>query len=371
MQRCFLIISILSSFFSCGQKEFIESEFELLQLSIIDSIRVNDDENYLIGVSQVKLIEDSLIAISSHKIPSIGIVNIQTGELIFKISDKDLMDISFLPSGFSTLEYPIIKILDKRSNSILIFNIKLGKYLDKILLDIPEGKMIRHIQSIFHEHENGFLIELYPESLDNNNLSFYKESGKVIGSFNKKGELISVFQDYPKELRELKNHIAPYRSLSQSYQNDRLWLSFSTSNKISLIDIKNQKNSIDIEIPLISRYFDFAPRLLNKKIDVELDNFLDYPTTHYFDFIYDSKDKLYISTWMRNNDMLGTFRANSHILIYEKKSKKWLETNDPLNTELIGKFVGVVRDTLYFYEGSGRLKDEKYIKRAVLKPIEE
>ncbi|MEP1085960.1 hypothetical protein [Algoriphagus sp.] len=369
MQRCFLII--LVSFFSCGQKENIESEFELLELIIVDSIRVNDDNNYLTGVSQVKLIGDTLIAISSHKIPSLGIVNIQTGELLFKLSEKDLMDISFLPAGFSTLDYPIIKILDKRSNSILIFDIELSSYLGKITLDIPEGKMIRHIQSIFHESKNGFIIELYPEFLDNNDLTFYKESGKVLGFFNRNGVLISSFQDYPKELQDLKSHIAPYRSLSQNYQNDNLWVSFSTSNKISLIDIKNQKDSIDIEIPLSSRFFDFAPQLLNKKINVEFDNYLDYPTTHYFDLIHDGKEKLYISTWMRNNDNLKTFKVSSHLLVFDKTSNKWKETSNPLSTELIGKFVGVVNDTLYFYEGSGRLKDEKYIKRAVLKALEE
>ena len=66
MQRCFLII--LVSFFSCGQKEYIESEFESLDLIIVDSIRVNDDNNYLTGVSQVKLIGDTLIAISSRSL---------------------------------------------------------------------------------------------------------------------------------------------------------------------------------------------------------------------------------------------------------------------------------------------------------------
>jgi hypothetical protein len=32
---------------------------------------------------------------------------------------------------------------------------------------------------------------------------------------------------------------------------------------------------------------------------------------------------------------------------------------------------GVVNDTLYFYEGSLMKSDEKYIKRAVLKPTKE
>jgi hypothetical protein len=59
------------------------------------------------------------------------------------------------------------------------------------------------------------------------------------------------------------------------------------------------------------------------------------------------------------------------LLIYDKKGKKWSETSNPRNILDIGMLAGVVNDTLYFYEGSLMKHDEKYIKRAVLRPIED
>jgi hypothetical protein len=58
-------------------------------------------------------------------------------------------------------------------------------------------------------------------------------------------------------------------------------------------------------------------------------------------------------------------------LIYNKKEEQWSETSNPRNILDIGMLAGVVNDTLYFYEGSLMKSDEKYIKRAVLKSIEE
>ncbi len=46
-------------------------------------------------------------------------------------------------------------------------------------------------------------------------------------------------------------------------------------------------------------------------------------------------------------------------------------TSNPRNILDIGMLAGVVNDTLYFYEGSLMKHDEKYIKRAILKPIED
>jgi len=78
-----------------------------------------------------------------------------------------------------------------------------------------------------------------------------------------------------------------------------------------------------------------------------------------------------IQTWMNNQEKDKKSITISHVLVYDKEKETWSETSNPRNILDIGMLAGVVNDTLYFYEGSLMKSDKKYIKRAVLKPIEE
>jgi hypothetical protein len=74
---------------------------------------------------------------------------------------------------------------------------------------------------------------------------------------------------------------------------------------------------------------------------------------------------------MNNGELGPRYATYCHLLIYDQKEKAWSETTNPRNLLDLGMLAGVVNDTLYFYEGSLMKHDEKYIKRAILKPIED
>ncbi|MBA4300186.1 MAG: hypothetical protein C0433_08815, partial [Cyclobacterium sp.] len=94
------------------------------------------------------------------------------------------------------------------------------------------------------------------------------------------------------------------------------------------------------------------------------------PSNHEFNSILESQEKIIIQTWLIGDESKGLNRT-THLMIYNKEDEQWYETSNPRNILDIGMLAGIVNDTLYFYEGSMMKHDEKYIKRAVLKPIEE
>ncbi|UZD21953.1 hypothetical protein PBT90_00585 [Algoriphagus halophytocola] len=369
MQRCYFTLFFVL-IFSCGQREISDENQKFLDLIKIDSLQINDLEYKLMGVSQIQLIGDSLVAVSSHRKSSIAIINIQSGEIVSAISDGEILDINFIPAAFSILEYPIIKILDSRSNSILVFDILKKEFRSKINLEIPSSKMIRYIQSGFKETNDGFIIELYPRDLDNNDPEFYKKSGDLFGLFSQDGTLSHTFGQYPVELQNLESPISPYRTFTQNFEINSLWIGFPASRELQEINLEDGEILNSLKIPITSRFFDFEPKYLQEKINVNFDRYLDFPTSHYFDNIFESDKRIYISTWIRNNQNLKSFSAASHLFVFEKKSNTWYETTDTFKPDQFGRFLGEIKDTLYFYEGSMMKYDDKYIKRAVLKPIE-
>jgi hypothetical protein len=95
------------------------------------------------------------------------------------------------------------------------------------------------------------------------------------------------------------------------------------------------------------------------------------PTNHYFNSIIEASRLITIETWMNNREEPPNYATFSNLLIFDKDEEKWYETFDPRNILDIGMLLGVVNDTLYFYEGSLMQHDEKHIKGAVLRHIEE
>jgi hypothetical protein len=98
---------------------------------------------------------------------------------------------------------------------------------------------------------------------------------------------------------------------------------------------------------------------------------VNIPSNHYFNSIHETDKSILIQTWMNNQEKHKKSITISHVLVYDKEKETWSETSNPRNILDIGMLAGAVNDTLYFYEGSLMKSDEKYIKRAVLRPIEE
>lgn len=73
---------------------------------------------------------------------------------------------------------------------------------------------------------------------------------------------------------------------------------------------------------------------------------------------------------MRDNKQLGKYVANSNIIFYDSIKSAWYETK-PIDQNKLGLFAGVILDTLYFFEGSLKNSEAKYVKRAIVRAVED
>ncbi|MBN7814847.1 hypothetical protein [Algoriphagus pacificus] len=364
------------SLIACTASEEKSAYPNQVDLVIVDSLMVEENSFFTNSLHHVKMIGDSLIAISSIRTPAISIIQI-SGKQIAQIASKDFPIAPFLPSSFDVSEYPKLYILDKRSESILIFDAQRQQFLDKVKLNIPSDKRIKLAGSKFLKNSDGYIIELESAIYDNYHPDYFRKSGDQVFFFNEDGVVIDSFLEFPKELKEVNGSLSPIEYLVSAKYDQSLILSFPQEQIIRRYNQSNPFKLIE-EIPLPpSNIFDYSPKssetIISFQEIFESGKGLDIavPRSHYFNTIYENKNFIIITTWMSNNEEAPNNKILSHLFTFDKINYEWFETSNPKNILDIGKFVGVVNDTLYFYEGSLMKHDEKYIKRAILKPIEE
>lgn len=373
IQKYIWIFGILI-LFSCTLEEKRKQLPNLLELQIVDSIRVSENGFFLNGQTQVKMIGDSLIAVSSIKKPAVGIISIKTGEQIAQITSSDFPESPFFPSSFAVDDFPVIYIADRFSNSILSFNAIEGKFLNKIKLQLPPSKVIKIALGQFFKIESGFLIELSTSNLDTNHPDYYRKSGNLIYFYSNKGEIIDSLINFPEVFRQKEGTMGPVSYITSTVTENEWIYSFPHEGRIKVINLDTKKaKEEDLALPL-SRYFNFELQALDRVVsfeDFENGDQVKLPFNDYFNSMINMGGNIFIQTWMTSEMLDGETNRLSNLLIYNKAAKKWSETSNPKNILDIGMLAGVVNDTLYFYEGSLMKSDEKYIKRAVLKPIKD
>lgn len=370
--RIILAVSLLS-LVSCKRRIDNNDLPTLVDLVIIDSILVEEDNFFMNGQYSVKLVGDSLFAVASYKSPSVGFYHV-SGAQRKRIASGDYPIGSFMPSCFDASEYPIVYILDQKSESVLIFDAEKQEFLKKVKLEMPDGKELKPLGSNFKRVENGFLVELASSLYDNLHPDYYRKSESLIYIYREDGRVVSSFLEYPDAYKMKEGSIKPSNYLSMSSFGDQVIFSFAHSGKIEFFSKKGRPLD-SLSLPK-SRFFDFSLSSVDRILDF---NDLFYPqdgqrvrlpSNDYFLSMYSSKENILIETWMNNGAEGMDNGSFCHLLVYDKKKNKWSETSSPRNITDIGMLAGVVNDTLYFYEGSLMKHDEKYIKRAVLKPIE-
>ena len=141
MQRCILVVALFA-LISCKKSDGNNALPILLNLEIVDSIKLEEKDFFLNGQFHVQIIGDSLLGVSSVKSPSVAFYHVN-GKQRKRIASGDYPVGSFLPSYFDASEYPIVYLLDKRSQSILKFNVEKQELLEKIKLQFPEDKEIK------------------------------------------------------------------------------------------------------------------------------------------------------------------------------------------------------------------------------------
>jgi len=373
-------LTFIGAFFcliSCAEVNKKDAFPNLVKLVVTDSILLDEKDYFLNGQFHVRLIQDSILGISSIKSPSIGFFS-TSGRQLKRIASGDYPIGSFLPSNFDASLYPLVYLLDMKSGSILEFNVEEQIFIKKIKINFPEGKELKYVGSKLKKLEKGFLIELASSAYDNYDPNYYKKSGDLIFLLDETGNVTNKLSlTYPESIISLEGSIHPIDYLVFSSYNDSFLFSFPYTQKIQRFDNQNLKKPLE-EIPIPkSRYFNFKVEGSKQVISFqEMFNSgkglnIAIPNNHYFNSIHETDKHILIETWMNNGKPSPEYATFSHLIIYDKKEKKWSETSNPRNILDIGMLAGVVNDTLYFYEGSLMKHDEKYIKRAILKPIED
>ena len=372
MKQFILVLICFVSIIACKPAENGGETPDLLKLEIVDSIRVNENNFYLNGQGQIKMVGDSLIAVSSIKNPAIGLINLKSGYQIAQISASDFPEAPFFPSSFDMVDFPILYIADRYSNSIYEFNILKKKFIRRIKLQIPSEKVIKIALGEFHKTSSGFLIELTTGKVDTMHPDYYRNAGNLIYSFNSNGDSTGSFLNYPEVITSQKGTINSQTYLKSTYYNNSFLYSFPQEGKIKRIKDKAPFSVIEeMDIPE-ALYFDQTLKGLDRIVtfdDFQNGENIQFPNNHYFNSIFEDESKIILATWM--TDLEGSpHKRSTNLLIYNKEKERWSETSNPRNILDIGMLAGVVNDTLYFYEGSLMKSDEKYIKRAILIPID-
>ncbi|WP_144606977.1 hypothetical protein [Algoriphagus algorifonticola] len=371
MQQYFLLGAFLFAMWSCKPSVEESALPELLELTIIDST-LTGNELFFINVNdQVQIIGDSLIAISSIRTPLVGILR-KDGKQVGQIASGDFPIGAFSPASFDISDYPIIYILDKRSESVLVFDVQKQEFNRKVKLNLPEDKIIRTVGAKFKKTPSGFMAELYSLKHDGFLPEFYQDSGNLIYFFDSTGKIQKSILDYPQEYAEKKGSLRPINYLAISDNADGLLVSFPHTKKLKRFTINGEEIE-EIQLPN-SRFFDYILKESDRIIDfqgLKSGQNLGVPSNDYFNSIFEDKKSIYIETWMKIDTTSMDKTRLTHLMIYNKKEEKWYETQNPKGILDIGMLAGVVRDTLYFYEGSMMKYDDKYIKRAVLRPVDD
>jgi len=376
MQRCILVVALFA-LISCKKSDGNNALPILLNLEIVDSIKLEEKDYFLNGQFHVKIIGDSLLGVSSVKSPSVAFYHVN-GKQRKRIASGDYPVGSFLPSYFDASEYPIVYLLDKRSQSILKFNVEKQELLEKIKLQFPDDKEIKIMGSKFQKLPIGFLVELGSANYEQMNPKHYREGGKLIYLFDDLGQMKDKpFLEYPDQIKDVEGSLRAIDYLNLTSNRKSLYFTFAHAQKIIKYDAFDFGKLLK-EIPLPqSRYFNYQLKGAEEIYSFEEmekngeRKKVNIPSNHYFNSIHETDKSILIQTWMNNQEKDKKSITISHVLVYDKEKETWSETSNPRNILDIGMLAGVVNDTLYFYEGSLMKSDEKYIKRAVLKPIKE
>jgi hypothetical protein len=368
IQRCILVVVFLT-LISCKKTDDKEALPILVDLVIIDSVLVEEPDFFMNGQVQVELIGDSLVGVSSYKSPSVGFYHI-SGKQRKRIASGDYPIGSFSPSYFDASEYPIVYILDGKSESVLCFEVEKQELMAKIKLDLPEGKKISLLGAKFKKLNEGFLVELASSTSDILHPDYYRKSGNIIYIFGKDGKRKSPsFLEFPEVYKRMEVSLSPSNYLSMDSYLDQILFSFPHSRKVFIYS-ESGKFLDTLSLPQ-SRHFDYSLRGADQIFDYN--SFFKsgeksyLPNNDYFTSIHSSNNLIFFETWMNNDETGLDYATYCHLLVYDPKKNKWSETATPRNLLDIGMLAGIVNDTLYFYEGSLLKHDEKYIKRAVLK----
>lgn len=371
IQRCIWILALFS-FLACNKPIENNAIPDLFELIVVDSTLIIEKDFFLNGQMEVKLVGDSLIAVSSFKSMAIAFYGMDGTEYGY-IAAKDFPEAPFSPSSFDISEFPSLYILEHRRGSILKFDVQSKSYVETIKLNLPEGKAPKMAMSKFMVIPEGYLVELHSNLYSASDPKYYKNSGDLIYLFDKDLNVLNSFLNYPREFENTKGSILPNNYLVSSEFEQTILLSFAHDKELKRFNMKSPGKILEIIGLPKSRYFNYSINEADRIVTMEdrMSGQVTVPRNHYFISIFEDEELIIIQTWMNKDGDKRSREFYSNLFIYNKKMKSWGETRNPREYFSIGNLAGMVKDTLYFYEGNLVNQDEKYIKRAVLRQIQD
>jgi hypothetical protein len=373
-----LIVLCLLVLVSCQSDDDQIGNFaNLEELVFIDSVLISETNGFFKRPSNSTIINDTLIGLASSQGRGVWIFDISSGKEVNSILNKSVLETSFMIAGIDISQYPFLFVLDGVTKSVYQFDLSQNvnqeeKYVNKITLDIPEGFRIMPETETFFFNGSEFIVELASTTFKSSK-HFYKNSEEFLGVFDRKGNLKFRFLHYPKSLSELDGFLEPSTIYNSGFleKQNRLIVSFPSEGEILIIDSLGGATDLEkIKYPK-SRYFNFNLEFLGEEVSNDMGAMKKNPSTHYFGSIRIDKENLYMQSFMKDNKNLDRWLLTSHIMKYNFQTETWAESQNPENILNLGILVGVQKDTLIFVEASVMNRNEKYIKRAVLRPIKD
>ncbi|MCH7397632.1 hypothetical protein MM236_06510 [Belliella sp. DSM 107340] len=198
--RILLFAFITISLFSCFQSE--ENVFEILQgnLTIIDSIKIDDSGFSFSNLKNSKIYNDTLLAFGDGSFSSINMFHSKTGEFLATY-ESDSIDSFIIPkksySNFCIVGDNIY-ILNHLLSKVYVFN------LDKKFEEVVDLKFKNHMMkpryNVFFEvfQKSIYVSTEYNSSTTNENFKF----SPLVSVFDEKGRFRIDFGKYPKPYTE-------------------------------------------------------------------------------------------------------------------------------------------------------------------------
>jgi hypothetical protein len=128
IQRCIVCLGVSLILFGCKNPSDSDTPSPtLVEMVVVDSSIVKEKNYFLNGQLESKLIQDSIIVVSSIKSPGISSFHIN-GDELGQITAKNHPEAPFIPSSFDLTDYPIIYILDRKRGVIQKFDLENNFY---------------------------------------------------------------------------------------------------------------------------------------------------------------------------------------------------------------------------------------------------
>ncbi|GMQ30712.1 hypothetical protein [Algoriphagus confluentis] len=369
-----ILIAFLGLFILTGCSDFKEIQEEGMEpmiLTYIDSVEVIEANGFLLRPNETQLINDTLLGVSSIFSKGIWIFNKVNGLEELSFINGTYQDISFYPTKVFWNDYPTLFILDGLSQNILKLELgtlqsEYGLQIQKIILDLPEGTRVLPTSKSFWVDDQYFYLELSPENTPKTSKEFYTKSGDFIGVFNNDGSFEKRMISYPQSLTEFEGFLEPSQVYSSGFKNKNTSIFSFPSEKIlmTISQLPDSPETFYVPIPK-SKYFDYNLPLLEKEFSINTET--KNPQLHFFGDIKTDGDNYYLQSYMKDNQNLENWSLKSHIVKYNSKSESWSESIDPKEFIHFGELAGVKNDTLYILDAGMVNKEQKYLKKAVLR----